>query len=453
MAKQIKAIQCPKCGSVDKTQIKEDHYICKSCNTEYFLDNDNINVVYHNKTKQQHSATANSNTLLKVLGIVFAVLFGLPLLVLILVGVFSSKSSSPSSNHSTYSSPIPTVKKHDFYLDDKSEVIVRTQAGTLLSIAVGKLDDKENRTFNKGKEPILVAYFNEKGEETKREKLGEFENISTSSDLKLKYFENGLVYLIIDKTYLFAINSETKTAKQLNELDFAEINGLETGIAECEFSSYTYAINVLNNKGENLMYYPIIKKTFNKEKIGTIFGTLTNGKNEKQIDFTFTGDSHDFPDEKIQLIRYAHTRSVGYPVYEAYFRWNKDYGGSGIFTDKSPYKKVLLNDFQKNRSRIVSFEDFTPGRTYFAPKIIGKTETFLLITVKSSPGKNAKTVLQALNLENGEILWSNNDDIQNIREMVDLNDGFAVKTYDTIFILNDKGVITNSYKSKINNHD
>ncbi|KKX48921.1 hypothetical protein [Sphingobacterium sp. IITKGP-BTPF85] len=44
MAKQIKALKCPHCGSVKKQNIKEDHYICNNCGTEYFLDNDDINV-------------------------------------------------------------------------------------------------------------------------------------------------------------------------------------------------------------------------------------------------------------------------------------------------------------------------------------------------------------------------------------------------------------------------
>jgi len=42
MAKQIKAIQCPKCGSPQKTQLQLDTYRCDSCGTEYFLDTDAI---------------------------------------------------------------------------------------------------------------------------------------------------------------------------------------------------------------------------------------------------------------------------------------------------------------------------------------------------------------------------------------------------------------------------
>lgn len=38
MSKQIKALKCSQCGSVKKQKVKEDHYVCNNCGTEYFLD-------------------------------------------------------------------------------------------------------------------------------------------------------------------------------------------------------------------------------------------------------------------------------------------------------------------------------------------------------------------------------------------------------------------------------
>ena len=40
MSTEIKAIQCPKCGSTEKTELRLDHFRCDSCGTEYFLDSD-----------------------------------------------------------------------------------------------------------------------------------------------------------------------------------------------------------------------------------------------------------------------------------------------------------------------------------------------------------------------------------------------------------------------------
>ncbi|WP_019946820.1 SHOCT domain-containing protein [Hymenobacter aerophilus] len=46
MAKSIKALKCPQCGSTQKTQVRPEHFRCDNCGTEYFLDNDDININY-----------------------------------------------------------------------------------------------------------------------------------------------------------------------------------------------------------------------------------------------------------------------------------------------------------------------------------------------------------------------------------------------------------------------
>src|ERR1700748_2957999 len=46
MAKAIKVIQCPQCGSTQNTEIKPDFFRCSNCGTEYYLDNDYININY-----------------------------------------------------------------------------------------------------------------------------------------------------------------------------------------------------------------------------------------------------------------------------------------------------------------------------------------------------------------------------------------------------------------------
>ncbi|MBC8984316.1 hypothetical protein H9X96_00845 [Pedobacter sp. N36a] len=103
MSKQIKALKCPQCGSVKKQEVKEDHYICNNCGTEYFLDNDDINV------NIRHSFTDNGSTALnpKARKIIFSVL-GAVILVIVLqtfLGVFfdgKSKSRTGTSKAKEY---------------------------------------------------------------------------------------------------------------------------------------------------------------------------------------------------------------------------------------------------------------------------------------------------------------------------------------------------------------
>ena len=44
MATKIKAVKCPQCGSEKHEQIDEKRFRCKSCGTEFFFDDDDINI-------------------------------------------------------------------------------------------------------------------------------------------------------------------------------------------------------------------------------------------------------------------------------------------------------------------------------------------------------------------------------------------------------------------------
>ena len=44
MTKKIKPIKCPQCGSEKYDEIGEEKFRCRNCGTEFFLDNDDINI-------------------------------------------------------------------------------------------------------------------------------------------------------------------------------------------------------------------------------------------------------------------------------------------------------------------------------------------------------------------------------------------------------------------------
>src|SRR5690606_29524275 len=124
---------------------------------------------------------------------------------------------------------------------------------------------------------------------------------------------------------------------------------------------YGSAYQIVNNEGQTLVYYPLINKTFpDREIYKETMKTLPNPT--AKTAFAFSSKSTDFPDEKIQLIQYTYHYQYGYPKDDPRFSWDRDYGRSGIFTERDPYKKVLINRSQIARSRIITFKDFTPGR-------------------------------------------------------------------------------------------
>ena len=44
MGTRIKPIKCPNCGSEKHTQKEDKCYLCQSCGTEFYIDDDDINI-------------------------------------------------------------------------------------------------------------------------------------------------------------------------------------------------------------------------------------------------------------------------------------------------------------------------------------------------------------------------------------------------------------------------
>ena len=44
MGTKIKPIKCPNCGSEKHTHKEDKCYLCQSCGTEYYIDDDDINI-------------------------------------------------------------------------------------------------------------------------------------------------------------------------------------------------------------------------------------------------------------------------------------------------------------------------------------------------------------------------------------------------------------------------
>ena len=94
MSKRIKVIKCPHCGSTKVKETRPDLLTkCEACSTDFFLDDDDININHRYIAPQQHPLPNKQNKfLLMVFGI--ACLIFLPT---VIVKCLSSSTSSSSS--------------------------------------------------------------------------------------------------------------------------------------------------------------------------------------------------------------------------------------------------------------------------------------------------------------------------------------------------------------------
>lgn len=135
MAKNIKAIKCPNCGSIKKNEIKTDYYVCLSCNTEYFLDNDDINI---NIKHVPHSSSQQSTARVKRIIATILLAFILVLIFFIVIKRFVGNSikSIPSEKE---------IVKYDYYGGEIVYQNSNTGKAIFLRMARESILDKDNR--------------------------------------------------------------------------------------------------------------------------------------------------------------------------------------------------------------------------------------------------------------------------------------------------------------------
>lgn len=441
MAKQIKVIKCPQCGSTNNTQLSVDRYKCNNCDAEYFLDNDDVNVNVNYSYKDGN--TSDSKRIVKWVLIGIFSFFIFSTLVSTCISVFSSRSSDTRS-YNTYSSSSNTSKKEE----------------------VKESIDYANLFVNNKQEPILFAITYTDGKDSKRNYLGKYidlkskKNIgSTKLDItkldkyELRTFNDGNTYIVINKKLLYRLNMTDLTLDNVTESMFKEQSLLSSGLASIEFvrDSWGDGFNVITNLGKEYYFYPMVGKVYTKDAFfDAVFGfnnLLPGAKNVTYYEMTSRSD--DFEDEPIQLLEIVYKYNNGGPEEkDTSPRWYKDYGGSGIFTDRSPYTKRL---FRNTRNRIVSYKDVTPGRTYFAASVKYFDDKNIIISFRPTVAEDAPRILQCLSIPSFEVLWSLNLELDSkydpIKSLVKTKDGYVVQTNkDTYLEISNSGKLEKTIK-------
>jgi hypothetical protein len=194
-----------------------------------------------------------------------------------------------------------------------------------------------------------------------------------------------------------------------------------------------------------VFYFPRINKIYSKDEFydySTGFKTLLPNAKEKTY-FTFTSKSTEYPEEKLQLLKITYMANAGGPerVLENP-SWGKDYGGSGIFTDRDPYKKVLVSD--KDRSRILNYSDITPGRLYFDPKVLWFDQQNILIKFNVTAAENSAQKLQCLST-NGEIKWTLALPKDFYGSFTKYNKGYLGVSYQNILLVSEDGKVIKQF--------
>ncbi|TDQ07102.1 hypothetical protein [Pedobacter metabolipauper] len=446
MAKEIKAIKCPQCGSTAKTEIRPEVYRCTSCQTEYFLDDNNITVNYnhnYNHNYPNNSGLTPYPKLRKTLNIV-SLAFGILFLTVFVISLLTKDKTT--SGYVTASADGNEEKEFDASTYD---VYPMLHSETLNPMAMAVENRDYNAEGDKTKDGLYVAFYDVLTKQQIGEQKVGNDDLS-SSDIKVKTFSDGNTYIIVGNI-LYQADRKAGKLTDVGKLWFASKTELQVGIATATFiyDDYGDGLILMTNDGKKLYYYPLVKKLYSEDELDRAqegFDSLLPGSKEKDY-FTFTKESTDFSNEKIQLLKIRYKDNVGGPkdMVEKP-SWRKDYGGSGIFTDRDPYTKELIGS--PAESRIISWKDFTPGRSYFSPDVVFDDGSSLLIQFKADANPKSPYKIQQLNTSTNAAEWTLTlNDEENFSKVIKYKTGYLVVTrQDSIKLLDFKGHKKTAFK-------
>ena len=450
MAKEIKVLKCPQCGSTAKTEIRPDFFRCNNCQTEYYLDNDDVTINYNHNYNHRNSAPIDEGnkkvTRIVSIGVgifvVFIVLFN------VVSAIFRSRTPSSSSNYAVSESS-----------DKPDEIFSISRYNTMTFIKPGESKPTilivEDRTYqsqsDKKKDGIYLTFYDMELKKLAEQKVGE-DDVS-GSDVKLRTFSDGNIYMIVSKTKLLKLDPSTLKANDVGKTFFSTPSELQVGVATMEFvyEEKGDGLVLFTNDGQNYYYYPLVQKIFSKDAFyDAVVGFNNLGKDAKNKTIhIFTSSSSDFPAEPRQLLQITYKDNGAGPkdvIDRA--SWGKNYGGSGIFTDRSPYTKELIGAGDKEDNRIVSWKDLTPGRKYFDPKVLLNNGNSVLISINADANPASSSKIQQLNSQTGAIEWTTDlKKGESVEHIIAYKDGFfAVMNSDGFMTLDKNGKITSTKK-------
>ena len=422
MPTHIKALKCPQCGSTRATKISEDHYRCDSCSTEFYLDSDDITIHHKVETKPA------PNTFLRRLLLIIlapAAFFSLITIGLIVWGSSREETSRGESGEERMS-----------YACEQLMAFSSTAGRPIVVLCGAARRDDSSGDWDHAK-GIMYFFDGETYEIIKKLELPDVTGRVSVTDAR--QFEDGTYYVVLNKQRLFAIDRSTLDVKEIHGEDY-KLPELSEGFGKVAlyFHEYGDALKVETNLGKKFVYYPIANKLYTDQSIFKAYeDKLPAPKLRTRFTFSEQMMGSDYMDEQIQLVRYQTLEQLGYPRRTPHFGWENDYHSSYP-------KKIFVNQYFVEESRLQSYEDFTPGAYYFSPTVLYESDDQILISFKPTAAADAKTMLRCLDAQTGKVLWSCSEGLDGLDFCLGVarfSGGYVLVDYSRSWLISSEGKV------------
>ena len=414
MAKQIKVIKCPQCGNSKPTAIGKEHYRCGKCDTEFFLDNDDVNINVNHRYEQRTAVrpASSSSGLSVIFGVIFVVL-----LVLTAGITFVTKQIRKASKNITTSSVVSA----------KSDMVFSVLLNVDGQAFAFYLEDENTLLSNNG---YTAAFYDiVDGKKVKiQEKLMANEKINKVECRKFQ--SDGACYVVINNRFLYKVdaNAFTDMAEEIS----ARKPALNSGYSKIFLvpEEVGEGFSITTNLGKDFYYFPASDALYTEKALNYII----RGKMETV--------SPEATDRVYYLFRNKESKQSSNvaELLEITYKYNN--GG--------PENKLLrIDGSELNRPgdyRILSHKPLTEERICFSPEVLYYDKENILITYKETLADNSKANIQLLDIK-GAVVWTVplEKAIENIHT-VKTNRGFMLQNKNSLLEISMDGKTTQSYK-------
>jgi hypothetical protein len=436
MAREIKILKCPQCGSKDKTDLKPDVFQCNHCKAIYYLENEDVNINY-NDNRLKTDVPINKTRVQVVLAIVFAGL----LLSSVILYLHLTKSDRGLTAVPT---PATVKEKKDEYFSNHLSTHYLAQGLTQKPIII----NIESRTYNDEKigptkaTNYLIFYDPLDKKVLKEVKLQPNKTFTERSELRT--FSNNRTYLITSPE-IYEIDAEALELRLVGKQLFSGIAKAQDGPTSVKFSEDGDGFQLVTKEEETIYYFPIINKIYSPaayEKAAHGFATLLPGA--KEITYhQFTESKNEYSNYKLQLLKIKYIdNGPGPKTFQSFFIWTRSYViGEG-------YRICLVIPDLKDFRRITSYKDLTPGRNYYKPMVVYEDDTTLLISFRVNASDTAPYKLQRLDRSTGAVIWTtplaHGDDV---KKLYRYKNGYYGFTNQSIDLFDLDGTSMDSFKN------
>lgn len=239
MAKTIRPILCPQCGSPDKIPLGPDRFRCTACQTEYYLDSDEVTVTVRHQYAPPPPARPPLSWGQRVaLGLCALVGVGAVVWMVLLIAL----PPQPYRGAKVVTKPIFYLT-HYVYADAQRQPVYATLR-------------TEGPRWGSDSVTLYADFYDPRSGRLRRTQV--LEPLARRLDdysYAWHTFPNGQIYLL-GNGHLYRVDARTDQLSEITQTLLAHVPAASSGVAQVTLDTSKEALTLLTNDGKTLYYLP-----------------------------------------------------------------------------------------------------------------------------------------------------------------------------------------------------